>query len=54
MLCFSRSLIKGTSRSQKMGLRFDGEGVQIAEKNPSDRIYKAAEILKAIFILLGC
>ena len=53
-LLFFGSLIKSTSKFQKMNFRSDREGVQITEKNSTDKIYKIAEILKAIFILLDC
>ena len=53
-ILFFGGLIKTTFKSQKVGFRSGGEGVQITERNPTDRIYKAAEILKAVFILLGC
>ena len=53
-LLFFGGFIKSASRFQKVNFRSDGEGIQIIERNPTDRIYKDAGILKVVFILLGC
>ena len=45
-----RDFIKCSFRSQKVDFISDGKGVQIEERNPVDRIYKAAATKNAVLL----
>ena len=47
---FFGGFIKSASRSQKVDFRSDREGVQIEEKSPIEKIYKAAAMRKAVLL----